>query len=102
MSVHGSEELVKRYKLNVILENQLTTSFIKKVAIYLKRFRPRESNKEMKGSYVMVDPLGRFFKNINGYHIYSEPVIDIKPMKALRSVGWHWKKFSVRGGVYNW
>jgi radical S-adenosyl methionine domain-containing protein 2 len=61
-----------------------------------------ESNEKMQGSYVMLDPLGRFFQNLNGHHIYSEPVIDINPMEALRSVGWHWKKFCNRDGVYNW
>jgi len=31
----------------------------------------KETNYDMKGSYVMIDPIGRFFNNSKGKHIYS-------------------------------
>ena len=33
-----------------------------------------ESNDLMTGSYVMVDPAGRFFDNVSGTHAYSRPI----------------------------
>ena len=36
-----------------------------------------ESNELMTGSYVMVDPAGRFFDNIAGTHTYSRPILEV-------------------------
>ena len=30
----------------------------------------------MTGSYVMVDPAGRFFDNTSGYHTYGRPILE--------------------------
>lgn len=36
-----------------------------------------ESNDDMTGSYAMIDPLGRFFSNSSGRHVYSRPILDV-------------------------
>ncbi|UJG40386.1 MAG: viperin family antiviral radical SAM protein [Candidatus Heimdallarchaeum aukensis] len=61
-----------------------------------------ESNKDMKGSYIMLDALGRFFQNSNGYLQYSQSILEIDPIKAIIQVGWDYNKFIKRGGLYNW
>ncbi len=33
-----------------------------------------ENNEQMTGSYLMIDPLGRFFDNTKGEHTYSSPI----------------------------
>jgi len=61
-----------------------------------------ESNSAMKGSYVMVDPAGRFFENSKGIHHYSEPILEIGVFEALQSLTYDFEKFIERGGIYNW
>jgi radical S-adenosyl methionine domain-containing protein 2 len=57
-----------------------------------------EDNEMMRGSYVMVDPVGRFFQNTQGIYKYSDPIQDIGTWEALRQVGFSWKKLVKRGG----
>ena len=45
-----------------------------------------ESNELMTGSYVMVDPAGRFFDNVAGTHVYSRPIGQVGVGAALREV----------------
>ena len=61
-----------------------------------------EDNDAMRGSYVMVDPLGRFFGNATGSHVYSQPILDIGVAAALAEVGFMPEKFEARGGRYSW
>ncbi len=61
-----------------------------------------EDNDAMRGSYVMVDPLGRFFGNATGQHVYSQPVLDVGVDAALGQVGFVPAKFEARGGRYRW
>ncbi len=56
----------------------------------------------MRGSYVMVDPLGRFFGNATGRHVYSQPILDVGVDAALAQVGFVPTKFEARGGTYAW
>lgn len=57
-----------------------------------------EDNEMMTGSYVMVDPLGRFFQNTQGIYKYSAPIQIIGVWETLRQVGFSWKKLVERGG----
>ena len=59
-----------------------------------------ESNQLMTGSYVMVDPLGRFFDNSKGHHTYSGPILEVGVMAALEEVAVDTNLFSQRGGNY--
>ena len=61
-----------------------------------------EYNDEMKGSYVMVDPAGRFFDNAEGKHRYSDPILEVGGEKALSQVHYDFEKFVKRGGQYDW
>ena len=61
-----------------------------------------ESNDLMRGSYVMVDPAGRFFDNVQGKHSYSRPILDVGGEEALRDVVVDQDIFHRRGGSYDW
>ncbi len=61
-----------------------------------------ENNKIMRGSYLMLDALGRFFQNSKGYLEYSNSILGTNPQEALDKVGWDYQKFLKRGGNYNW
>jgi len=61
-----------------------------------------ESNDLMKGSYVMVDPAGRFFDNVAGGYTYSRPIIDVGVEQALKDVSIDVEKFLSRNGLYDW
>ncbi len=61
-----------------------------------------ESNDLMTGSYVMVDPAGRFFDNVSGTHVYSRPINEVGVEAALREVSIDPDKFRSRDGLYNW
>lgn len=61
-----------------------------------------ESNELMRGSYVMVDPAGRFFDNASGGHRYSKPILKVGVEEALREVDVDARRFEERGGFYDW
>lgn len=61
-----------------------------------------ESNDMMTGSYVMVDPAGRFFDNAAGIHGYSRPINEVGVDAALREVSVDPDKFLLRDGLYDW
>lgn len=61
-----------------------------------------ESNELMRGSYVMVDPAGRFFDNASGGHRYSRPILEVGVEDALREVDVDAVRFRERGGFYDW
>lgn len=59
-----------------------------------------ESNELMTGSYVMVDPAGRFFDNMSGSHTYSTPILEVGTETALAQVRVDAERFERRGGRY--
>jgi radical S-adenosyl methionine domain-containing protein 2 len=61
-----------------------------------------ESNTQMKGSYAMVDPAGRFYDNASGTHNYSEPILKTGALKAIKQVNYDFEKFILRDGLYDW
>ena len=61
-----------------------------------------ESNELMTGSYVMVDPAGRFFDNTSGKHVYSRPINQVGVDAALRQVSIDPDRFRLREGLYDW
>jgi len=61
-----------------------------------------ESAEAMRGSYLMIDPRGRFFGNSRGRHVYSDPVSLVGVEEAVRQVGWSPEAFLARGGSYDW
>ena len=61
-----------------------------------------ESNDLMTGSYLMVDPAGRFFDNVTGAHTYGRSIVDVGVEAALKDVSVDHERFHARGGVYGW
>lgn len=61
-----------------------------------------ETNAQIRGSYAMVDPAGRFFDNLNGVHKYSSPILEVGCKLAIQQVKYDFKKFFARGGIYSW
>ena len=61
-----------------------------------------ESNHMMMGSYVMVDPAGRFFDNVSGAHAYSRSIVEVGVEEAFRDVSVDSRKFLSRDGLYDW
>lgn len=56
----------------------------------------------IRGSYVMVDPAGRFFDNTEGRHFYSSPILEVGCASAYNEMRYDGAKFIERGGVYEW
>ena len=61
-----------------------------------------ESNDLMTGSYVMIDPTGRFFDNTKGIYTYSHLILQVGVTDALQDVKIDPEKFGTRGGYYEW
>ena len=61
-----------------------------------------EDNRLMTGSYIMVDPAGRFFDNTKGEYTYSSaPIHEAGVAKALKDVAIYPERFDQRGGRYD-
>lgn len=61
-----------------------------------------ESNEAMTDSYVMIDPLGRFYGDTDGVHRESAPILEVGVSEALASVGFQATKLEARNGLYAW
>lgn len=60
-----------------------------------------EDNETIKGSYLMVDCLGRFFDNSNSSHSYSNPILKVGLDEALANITFDSQKFIKRHGNYS-
>ena len=60
-----------------------------------------EDNVDMRGSYAMVDPAGRFFDNAAGVHHYSAPILAQGIERAWSQVHFSLERFEQRGGHYD-
>lgn len=60
-----------------------------------------EDNEDMRGSYAMVDPAGRFFENTRGSHHYSAPLLEVGLDAAWAEVRFSLERFERRGGRYD-
>lgn len=61
-----------------------------------------EDNEAMTGSYLMIDPLGRFFDNVEGRQRFSRPILDVGLDVALADVQFSLVRLANRGGIYEW
>lgn len=61
-----------------------------------------ESNEAMTESYVMIDPAGRFFDNVESSYKYSDPILEVGVEEALKQVSINPERFRQRGGKYEW
>lgn len=87
--------LISENEFNHFLDNNRTKANNKIVSV-------PETNTQMKGSYVMVDPAGRFFNNATGKHYYSNPILEVGCENALEQMNYDALKFEERGGLYDW
>ncbi|WP_434419673.1 hypothetical protein [Nannocystis pusilla] len=61
-----------------------------------------EDNAAMTDSYAMLDPLGRFYGNHGGRHLYSAPILEVGVQTALRQSRFSPVRLVARGGKYAW
>ncbi|HEX8392149.1 MAG TPA: viperin family antiviral radical SAM protein [Longimicrobium sp.] len=61
-----------------------------------------EDNEDMRGSYAMVDPAGRFFDNASGGHRYTSAILDRGIDAAWAQAAFSMDRFVARGGRYDW
>jgi radical S-adenosyl methionine domain-containing protein 2 len=61
-----------------------------------------EDNEDMTGSYVMIDPMGRFFDNTDGRFVYGPPILERGVEEAFAAVRWERQRLIDRGGLYEW
>lgn len=85
-----------------ISENEFNNFMNRNRIINEKTSIVKESNSMIKGSYIMVDPAGRFFDDTKGVHTYSQPILKVGILNALSEVRFDKDKYIKRGGVYNW
>ena len=76
---------------------------------YVKRNTPvkgviivPEDNDLMTGSYTMIDPMGRFYDNVDGIYRYGRPILQVGVEKALQDTRVDRETFERRGGLYEW
>lgn len=53
----------------------------------------------IRGSYIMVDPQGRFFDSTTGAHHYSTPILEVGLDAAFSEVAFDTAKFQARAGA---
>lgn len=61
-----------------------------------------ESNDLMRGSYAMLDALGRFYSNESGGHVYGPSILEVGVQKAWEENEFIEQRFHDRGGIYDW
>lgn len=61
-----------------------------------------ETEDDIKGSYLMIDPELRFFGNSEGVYLPSAPILDVGVEEAVRQTGWSPAALLARGGSYEW
>lgn len=61
-----------------------------------------ESNELMKGSYVLIDPAGRFFDNVTNSYSYSDRILEVGIENAYNQIAINQNNFYDREGLYNW
>jgi len=61
-----------------------------------------EDHEDIRGTYAMVDPAGRFFDNTEGGHSYSRPILDVGIDAAWQEVHFRPQGFADRSGRYAW
>lgn len=59
-----------------------------------------ENNDAMTGSYLMIDPAGRFFDNTKGAYTYGESILKAGINRALKGIYQDYSKFIERKGLY--
>jgi len=92
-------ENANRNEFNFEISDEQYQCFIarhKKTMIVIDSFK--EDNRLMRASYVMINPEGKFYDNSNGYHIFSDSILNVGVEKAFSQVEYDHSTFIERGG----
>jgi radical S-adenosyl methionine domain-containing protein 2 len=60
-----------------------------------------ETQSDIRGSYAMVSPDGRFFDTLKGTYNYSRPILDVGIEEAFSEVNFSMESFKQRNGDYD-
>jgi len=94
LSVDGENDIEKmKISDNEFQDFIVRNSKAKNVMIY-------EKSEIIRGSYIMIDPMGRFFDNTNDRYTISEPINKVGVEKALEQISFSNQKFIKRKGDY--
>lgn len=81
------------------VSQQASDDFVRRHA-HLAAIRHVEDNQDMTESYLMVDPMGRFFQNAPGASVigyrYSQPILDAGAPTAFACMRFSAPKFLFR------
>jgi len=61
-----------------------------------------ESVAMMRGSYAMLDCLGRFYDNIGAGYRFGRSILDVNVLEAWSDISFNESRFRDRGGYYDW
>lgn len=61
-----------------------------------------ENNEVMYSSYLLIDPLGRFFEDTKREHTYSDSLLEHDVDHCLSQISLSRENFINRGGIYKW
>ena len=89
---------------DMLLDDSEFTSWVNRHAWVAEQgiqFVP-ESNEMMRGSYAMLDALGRFYTNVDGGHSYGPSILDVGVKSAWDENSFLEERFVNRGGLYEW
>lgn len=93
--LHINELLISKLEYNKYVQRH------KEVKKYGIEIVP-ENNDLMTASYLMIDPQGRLYDNVNGKYNYSQSILDIGFSKAREQISLNKSKFLERKGLYEW
>lgn len=81
------------------IEKRAYDAFLKRHDAFSSIMTP-EGNEEITQSYIMVDPLGRFFQNTPGErgYLYSAPITSVGAASAFAEIPFESSKFAARYG----
>jgi radical S-adenosyl methionine domain-containing protein 2 len=98
-------DLIKPYKWKVLQALSLTDKVYctdKQFNKFLDNHKQvktkifKETNEDMRDSYIMIDPYGRFYQNSSGDYTYSDSILDIDINNAFKQINFDINKFNNR------
>jgi len=66
----------------------------------VKTYIVAEDNELLQGSYIMINPMGRFFDNLKGAYTISDSIIKVGVSQALNQINFDIGKYIKRDGNY--
>jgi radical S-adenosyl methionine domain-containing protein 2 len=54
------------------------------------------------GSYIVIDPMGRFLDNVEGRLVHGKPILEVGVARAFALVRWKREQMAALGGPSAW